>query len=216
MNKKVDAALRRLNEILPLKERQNSCTPDMKSLHQQILQSLVSKGRAPSRQEMALHLHDIASAIELLGNNDMITVSTSGELTGAYPFSVEEREHVVRVNGHVLYAMCALDALAVAPMFQTEVEVISTCALTDVPVIIKMQGDKVLNPGEVSDVRFGITWSATDVSSSCADSLCREMVFLQDDAMAQQWLEESGHDRDIFSLPDAVEFAGRFFSPLLT
>ncbi len=212
---KIDTALQRLNEILPLKGCQDRCAPDIKQLHQHILQSFVTEGRGLSRQEMASKVQDICEAIDVLSKNDMMTVSASGELTGAYPFCVDEREHSVRVNGHVLFAMCALDALAVAPMFQTEVEVISRCVLTDEPVVIQMLGEKISNLNEVSNVYFGITWSATDANSSCADSLCREMVFLRSAVTAQQWLAESDCDRDIFSLSEAVEFASRFFSPLL-
>ncbi|MBL4574684.1 MAG: hypothetical protein JKY51_01115, partial [Opitutaceae bacterium] len=187
MSNKIDIALERLNVILPLKRNQEACEPKIKRLHQLILCSFVTKGHGLSRQQMASYVDDISEAMQVLNGNDMVTLSASGELTGAYPFSAAEREHIVRVDGHRLYAMCALDALAVAPMFQTGAQISSKCALTDEPVMINMLGEDILNLKETGDVHFGITWNATDTGSCCADSLCREMVFLKGEATAERW-----------------------------
>ncbi|MEO1889392.1 MAG: organomercurial lyase [Cycloclasticus sp.] len=216
MTEKLSNALNRLRQILPLKERQDTCSADIKQLHQQILWSFVDKGRAPSRDEMTRHVSDVSGALTLLNKKDMVTLSTKGELTGAYPFSVVERDHIVQVNGHDMYVMCALDALAVAPMFQLPTAVRSNCALTDEPVMINMLGEDILNLEETSDVHVGITWSATDTAFCCADSLCREMVFLKGEATAERWLVEKVESREIFRLPEATQFASRFFRPLLS
>ena len=43
-----------------------------------------------------------------------------GEALGAYPLTMEKREYAVQVNNHTVYAMCALDALAVSTMFKLD------------------------------------------------------------------------------------------------
>ena len=56
---------------------------------------------------------------------------------------LRDAQHVVEVNGHKVNAMCALDALSVAPMFKVETNIKSSCAITGTPVSILMQGEQV-------------------------------------------------------------------------
>lgn len=43
-----------------------------------------------------------------------------------------------------------------------------------------------------------------------------QMMFLRDGAVARQWLAQDAANREIFSLPEAVEFASRLFVPLMS
>ncbi|MCB8926805.1 MAG: alkylmercury lyase family protein [Ardenticatenaceae bacterium] len=215
MNKKLTIALKRLNTILPLKKNQDNCTAEIKELHQQILRSFVTNGRILTKEEMVLWVDDIPEAINVLSQHDMVTVSGSGEPIGAYPFTMTERVHEVHVNGHQVHAMCALDALAIGPMFKETTQITSQCAVTDAPVKIEMSGETILNLAEVQDVHFGIAWDAANAASCCADSLCLEMIFLRDTETAQQWLADDSDGREVFTLQEAVRFASQFFVPLL-
>ena len=133
---KLENALKRLNSILPLKENQDKCDPQVKELHQQILRSFVTRGRILTRDEMAQWASDVPAAVDVLSKSDMVTFSESGEPVGAYPFTMSEREHSVQVNGHQVHAMCALDALAIAPMFEEITRITSQCRVTGDPVRI--------------------------------------------------------------------------------
>ncbi|MCB0196333.1 MAG: alkylmercury lyase family protein [Anaerolineae bacterium] len=215
MNNKLENALNHLNSILPLKQSQEACAPEVKELHQQILRSFVEKGRILTKAEMTEWVSDVPQAIDVLSSYDMVTFSESGEPLGAYPFTMLEREHQVRVNGHQVHAMCALDALAVGPMFGETTEVTSRCRVTGDPVKIQISGETILNPAEVGDAHVGIAWEAADAASCCADSLCLEMIFLRDAETAQQWLANDCAGREIFTLEESVQFASRFFVPLL-
>jgi hypothetical protein len=215
MNAKLENALERLKRILPLQERQAACDKQIRTLHQQVLRSFVSRGRILAREEMAQYVSNLEDAVEVLRNSDMVVFSEDGEPVGAYPFTMEVREHQVQVNGYQLYAMCALDALAVSPMFGMKTHINSRCRITGDPVNIKQSGNRIENPDEAGYAHLGIAWGAADADSSCADSLCMEMMFLRDCKVAQQWLADDWGNREIFTLPDAVEFAGRFFVPLM-
>ena len=216
MNHKLTIALKRLNTILPLKKNQDNCTAEIKELHQQILRSFVNNGRILTKKEMALWVDDVPEAINVLSQHDMVTVSESGEPIGAYPFTMTERVHEVHVNGHQVHAMCALDALAVGPMFKDTMQIRSQCAVTETPVKINMSGETILNLAEVQDVHFGIAWDAANAASCCADSLCLEMIFLRDTETAQKWLADDSDGREVFILQEAVRFASQFFVPLLS
>ncbi|MCB0089879.1 MAG: hypothetical protein KDE54_18360 [Caldilineaceae bacterium] len=246
MSDKLQNALDHLNEILPLRARQEQCPPPVKTLHQQILSSFVTHGRVLTKAEMAEIVADVPAALAQLHQYDMITISATGDLIGAYPFTTSSRGHAVQVNGHWLYAMCAVDALAIAPMFQTRTHISSRCSITAAPIEISMVGETVQyedmvqledmvqnkdtvqnkdmvqpedtaqNKDTVGDIHVGIGWAAANGSSCCADSLCTEMIFLRDQRVAEQWLSDHTEGREIFTLAEAIQFASRFFALLLS
>lgn len=216
MTIKLENALSRLKSILPLQARQDNCSKQIKELHQQVLRSFVEKGRILTREEMAQYVDQLEDAVNVLKEMDMVVFSEDGTPVGAYPFSMQAREHSVRVNGYQVYAMCALDALAVSPMFGVKTHISSCCRITADPVSIQQSGKTIVNPDEAGAIHFGIIWGAANADSCCADSLCMEMMFLRDSEIARQWLADDPDNREVFTLQEAVEFGGRFFVPLLS
>lgn len=212
---KIDKALERLISVLPLKHNQDKCGAEIKQLHQAILRSFVEKGRILNREEMALYTTDIDGALTVLKKHDMVVFSAKGEAIGAYPFTMEKREHAIQVNNHIVYAMCALDALAVSPMFDMDTQISSQCRVTYDAITIRQSSQTITNLNEVGKVHFGIIWAAASDGGSCANSLCMEMIFLRDKKIAEQWLVEDSINREIFSLQEAVKFSARFFVPLV-
>jgi len=208
--------LLQLRRILPLKERQDACGGDARQLHRRILYSFVERGRIPSRDELARYAVDPGAALDELRSNDMVIFSADGEPVGAYPFTMEAREHRVRVNGHEVHAMCAVDALAISPMFGMPTQISSRCRVTGEPVGIRQSGTTIENAGETGNVHVGIAWAAAATGASCAASLCLEMVFLRDAGTARLWLEVNPDGRQVLTLPEAVELAKRFFVPLVS
>lgn len=216
MTAKIEKALNRLTSLLPLQARQQDCSNEIKTLHQQTIGSFVRQGRILSREQMAEHVGDLNEAIKVLKGNDLVVFSEDGEPVGAYPFTMEAREHKVHINGHQVHAMCALDALAVSPMFGMETQVSSICRVSGDPVTIEQSGQTIKNQDEASDIHFGIIWGAADAGIVCADSLCMEMMFLRDGDVARHWLAGDPGNREIFTLQEAVEFGARFFVPLMS
>ena len=215
MTAKVEEALNRLSGILPLQARQADCSTEIKALHRQILASFVKQGRILSRKQMAEQVSDLDAAVNVLKSHDLVVFSTEGDPVGAYPFTMDAREHKVLVNGYEVNAMCALDALAVSPMFEMDTQISSICRVSGDHLTIKQSGETIENQNEAGAVHFGIIWGAANACFCCADSLCMEMMFLRDDDIAQQWLAEDPDNREIFTLPEAVEFGARFFVPLM-
>ena len=214
MDAKLEKALKRLKHILPLKERQDECSKPIRELHQQVLRSFVTKGRILTREEMAQRVSNLDDAVNVLRAGELMVFSEEGMPVGAYPFTMEVREHKVWVNSHQVYAMCALDALAVSPMFGMKTQIASRCRVTGDPINIHQSGKTIENPDEAGDIHFGIVWGAAEADVCCADSLCMEMMYLRDSKVAQKWLAEDLGNREIFTLPETVEFASEFFVPL--
>ena len=215
MDEKIKEALAHLNKILPLKANQQSLSSDMRALHREILYSYIELGRSLNRNEIAQRVTNVGEAIKTLQQNDMVVFDSEGEPVGAYPFTMEKREHKVRVNGHLVHSMCALDSLAVGTMYGVEVEIDSVCRVSGDRVLIRQKGPEIINASELEDVYFGINWNAASANSCCADSLCTEMIFLKGEVVANNWFNEDADHRQIFTLGEAVEFAAGFFNPLL-
>lgn len=221
MSQKVEQALERLIHVLPLKENQAKLGSEIKRLHQKILSAFAETGQIMPKArimeiikagERAASYDEIRNILE---ENDMVVFSETGEPVGAYPFTSEKREHEVFINGHKVYAMCALDALSVSPMFDIPAKVVSQCRVTNEPVKVEMAGKKIINMEEAGRLYFGIIWAAASSCSCCADSLCMEMMFLKDNITAVQWLEADPVNREIFTLEEAVDFGAQFFVPLM-
>jgi mercuric reductase len=164
---------------------------------------------------MAEQVDDINAAVATLKDYDMVIFDCNGKPTGAYPFTVEERDHRVTVNGRTVHCMCALDALAVSPMFDMPTHIESQCHITGAAVSIDQLDQQVLNQEQNRSLHFGINWNAAG-NSCCATSLCTEMIFLKERETALSWQAEDAENREIFDLGKAIQFATGFFKPLVS
>ena len=127
---KVSDALKRLNDILPLQDGLKSLSDDDAALYCKLLNSYVERGSTLTRDEVAELVDDAEQSLYNVVASKLIVLDEAGNPSGAYPFTSEEREHKVRINGVTTHCMCALDALAVSPMFDTTTEIDSLCRVT--------------------------------------------------------------------------------------
>ena len=211
----VQAAIHHLNRQLPLQARQDQLTPPVKQLHQLILLTLASHGVPPNRNKMieVVGAAELAAALQRLGEMDLVVLNAQhSAVLGAYPLTTEATPHHLRLGQHSIYAMCALDAVSVAPMFATEVTINSCCHVSGEPVQIHMQSHDVL-AAHLDSVMVGIRWQMP--SMVAAHSMCTEMVFLKDLSTAQHWQGDEVEAISLFTLPEAIAFGAGFFMPLL-
>jgi len=209
------AALDKLNSLLPLKTRQSQLEPQLRDLHIAILRHFATAGKPLAREQIAQLLGDadVDASLARLADDDLVVLTRDRHhIAGAYPFTAEARVHAVLLDGHTVHAMCALDALAIAPMFETATRIDSRCHVTGTPVEIHMQGTELLS-AKPGDVRVGIRWQAT--LGCAARNLCMEMVFLGDADTAGRWQQQDSENISVYELPDAVRFAAAYFRPLL-
>jgi mercuric reductase len=215
MNMNTAETLYRLHGLLPLKERQQSLSPEETGLHRMILHSFIERGRPLERTEISRSewIGDFDSILARLRVFDLIVLDDRSEVVGAYPFTMERTPHHIEVNGHRIYAMCALDALAVSPMFGLEVQINSRCAVSQDPIHLRQRDLELLEIEPSKDLLLGIHWQE---STTCAaHSLCREMVFLKNLDVAMTWQEVVSEARELFEIQEAVQISAQFFVPLL-
>ena len=212
----IQTALIRLNSQLPLKDRQNRLSPELKAAHQCVLTTLVNKGRPPTKEELegVLGEEKFTESLQRLASEDLVVLNAQGSHpVGAYPVTIEHTPHKISVNDHRLHAMCALDAVSVAPLFDTHVTIESKCHVSQSPIILRMQGSKLLDVQPTDDVTVAIRWQMP--SAVAAHSMCMEMVFLKDRQTAIAWQDSDVENISLFTLPEAAAFGKMFFMPLL-
>ena len=200
----VDDAVDKLNALLPLAGRQQELPAALREVHRRILRAFAETGKAPQDID-----RNAASALAAV---DLIVLDEDGVITGAYPFTVEQTDHVVHLDEVAAHAMCSLDALAMGPMFGAETRTMSVCAQTGVPIVVAQRGNELIG-SDPETPWIGIRWQQP--CGPAASSLCREMVFLADGATAIAWRGDDLDSASLFPLPRAVEFAARFFVPLM-
>jgi hypothetical protein len=102
-------------------------------------------GSPPSAD--AIHAHatrlglDPGQSQQKLATEDLVHFDGDGEITVAYPFSGRPTRHRVRIEGHTVFAMCAIDALGIAPMFEQATVIESSDPLTNAEISIWLQPD---------------------------------------------------------------------------
>jgi len=212
MDIEVNTALKRLDSILPLLSGLKALNRDDAALYCKLIHSYVQQGRALTRQEIGELVGNVEQALNNIVNSKLIVLDADGNPVGAYPFTSEEREHKVYVNDVTVHCMCALDALAVSPMFNKPTVINSRCRVTGKKIHIQQNGTELC--GGTLDVWFGINWGAAATDTVCAMSLCMEMMFLASKSVAREWMAESPETREIFDLPSAIDFSAGFFVPL--
>jgi predicted NBD/HSP70 family sugar kinase len=141
-----------------------------------------------AKQAQALAL-DIDEAVAALARDDLVHVDETGAVTVAYPFSARARGHEVAVGGHVVQAMCAIDALGIAPMLDQPIEVRSHDPISgsEIRVNANPDGAAAWQP-ETAVVLAGR--SACEGPSYCG--CCDVLNFFETTENAQRYLREKG------------------------
>ena len=199
----IDSALEKLNSLLPLKKRQKRLSSKIRQSHQNILTSLSKEGRVSPTIEQSM--------LESLVENDLVVLDANRDFIGAYPFSIRKTAHNIFNDKINLYAMCAFDAVAIAPVFNIKTNIISHCHVTNEKIEISQNANEVVEVKPSSDIHIGIRWQSA--GTCAADNLCMEMVFLKDKDTAFKWKDND--EFSVFELKDAIEFSIKYFRPLL-
>ncbi len=155
--------VRRLREILPLQARRAALPEAGRMLHRQILESFGHEGRPPTLAECAGFpgVEDAGGVLARLAEDDLIVLGADGSIEGAYPFTTSPTAHRVELMGCTVNAMCALDALAMAPMFDADAVVDSRCEVSGTRLRIEQSGLELVAAHPTASIRVGIQWGTT-------------------------------------------------------
>jgi Alkylmercury lyase len=208
-------------EIPPSKlgpARSARLTAAERELYFWILRRFASEGRPTSGEVRAAAERfglDAEDALVTLSREDLLHRGADAAIAVAYPFSGRPTAHRVRFpTGHEVDAMCAIDALGIAPMFGQRIEIESRD-----PVSGEEIGARVIPDGatewwpETAVVVAGAIHSQGDACCSC----CPVLNFFASPANAERWLSEHPEVRGTaISMHEAAAAGRAVFGDVLT
>ncbi|MBI1280123.1 MAG: hypothetical protein GC179_18485 [Anaerolineaceae bacterium] len=189
------------------------------TLYQHILRTFAQTGNPPTPDALinTLQLSGLAEVETYLATLEakecIYRDRVTGDILAAYPFSARPTPHRVVLEGkHSVYAMCAVDALGIPFMLDTDATVHSQCThCGDAVSVMMVNGEFISTPD-------GLVVAYTPVNASCcpATDQCPLINFFCSTAHAQAWQEQNPHlTVEILTLLEAVECGRRLFGILM-
>ena len=185
-----------------------------------ILDLFAELGRPPSSAEVAkasaIPADDVPGLLASLRARDLVVLGDDGAVTGAYPLTARRTEHKVKIGGHIVNAMCAIDALGAGAMYGRDVAIDSECRNCggEIHVETRDQGGSLGNHSP-SDT---LVWSGIQYGEGCAEtSLCTVIAFFCSDRCLEAWRDEAHPDITGYrlSLDEGFEAGKAIFGPML-
>jgi hypothetical protein len=214
------AAVLAAAEIPPSKlgaARRARLSESERALYFWILRQFATQGRPSTVQirEAAGRLAlDAEQGLETLAREDLVHRGSDGEITVAYPFSGPPTAHRVRfTGGHEVDAMCAIDALGIAPMFGEQIEVSSRDPVSgdEIQARVAPDGAAEWRP-EPAVVIAGAIRNEGDACLGC----CPVLNFFVSAANAEHWLAEHPDVRGtVISMQEASAAGRAIFADVL-
>ena len=184
-------------------------TGSERKLYFWILSRFAENGRpsgAESRAAAERFGLDADSALATLAREDLVHTNEDGEIAVAYPFSGRTTEHVVLFKGgHEVHAMCAIDALGIAPMFDQSIDIVSRDPLSRDRIGVALGADGTASWRPEESV---VVCGASGDGESCC-SCCPVLNFFASSENGERWLEARPDVRGyVMTMREAID-AGR-------
>jgi mercury(II) reductase len=184
-----------------------------------LLQLYAEGGRAPATGALAeragLSETAIRPLLEELRRRDLLVLD-GDKIVGAYPFADGDTGHRVTLNGRVINAMCAVDALGIGAMTERDITIASHCRRCDRPIRIATRDQgRVLAQVEP---QAAVMWQSVRYEGACAaNSLCATTAFFCSDDHLSAWRGERSADEPGFrlSIEEGLEAGRALFGPSL-
>lgn len=133
-------------------------------------------------------LLDTNTALATLAREDLVHTDDDGAVTVAYPFSARPRGHEVTIEGRIVQAMCAIDALGIAAMLDRPIEIRSLDPISGSEIRVHATPDGVTSSQPETAVVLAGS-SSGDGPSYCG--CCDVLNFFESGENAQRYLDEN-------------------------
>jgi mercury(II) reductase len=184
-----------------------------------LLDFYAEHGRAPTAGALAgragLSETAILPLLAELRRRDLVVLDNE-RIVGAYPFTDRDTGHRVTLDGRILNAMCAVDALGIGAMTDRDIAIASRCRHCGTPVRIGT-ADRGRALAQV-EPRTAVMWLSVRYDGGCAaSSLCAATAFFcSDDHLAAWRREQAAHEPGFrLSIAEGLEAGRALFGPSL-
>ncbi|SIM56845.1 alkylmercury lyase family protein [Micromonospora cremea] len=185
-------------------------------MYRAVLRHFAATGTAPSHTETssaadAVGLH-AAAALRQLSAVDLLAVDDGGRLIAAYPFSPVPTPHTVSLGEVDVFAMCAIDALGMPFMLDTDALITSADPHTGQPIQVTVaEGAATYQPPEAV-----VVYAASHATGRSVNTCCSTINFFTSAENAQVWI--TAHPTltaTVLDQDQATTLARDIFEPLL-
>jgi len=181
-----------------------------------ILSQTPTLGRIPSTVEISeefshFNKGKLEEILNELDRFDAIHLDESKtNIIAAYPFSGSATSYKVsykRKEYKSIFAMCAIDALGISFMFDSDVSIESLCFHCEQKIEIDVQDEEIisLNPKET------VVWCDMEYSKCAATSLCRNINFFSSEEHFKKWQKGKVKSRGHLLRLDEAFYLGKLF-----
>src|SRR5260221_11643172 len=184
-----------------------------------LLKLYAEAGRAPTQSAIAkragLSETTVQLQLEELHRRDLVVLN-GDRIVGAYPFTDRDADHQVTLDGRVVNAMCAVDALGIGAMIDRDVAIASRCRHCGAPIRITTR-DQGRALAQV-EPQTAVMWQSVRYEGACAaNSLCATTAFFCSDDHLSVWRRERSADEPGFrlSIEEGLEAGRALFGPSL-
>jgi mercuric reductase len=218
---RVRSALHDIFQVFGVDKFWRDFSPTEDLCRRAILAGYRQRGQAPTLSQLctetAMSAPEARETLIGLRHRDLVLFDEATQtIQGAYPLTEQKTEHWVQLNGNIVHAMCAIDALGVGRMYECDVTIQSRCRATGQAVrIVTADCGRRLASVEPADV---VVWSGIRATQGCAaNTLCPLIAFFANDAVLEQWRLEEHPDAPGYrlSVAEAMEAGMAIFGPML-
>ncbi|MET9514691.1 organomercurial lyase [Streptomyces sp. NPDC002994] len=188
-----------------------------RAVQQAVLRAFATHGRPPTDDELAEAAGPFglppADVLAQLSAADYLSLGANGRIRAAYPFSPVPTAHRVEISGGPqVWAMCAVDALGIAPMLGRDVDIRSADPHNGREITVAFRdGAAVWEPASAV-----VLVSTGACSGPAVDACCSSLNFFADSASALRWAADHPEVRGQVLGRRQAEVLGReTFGPLL-
>lgn len=194
--------------------------PDEDLVWRTVLRRYAETGRAPRPEEIAAETaigHPRVSALlRKLEAFDLVGLEPGTDLLRyAYPFTEAAMGQRVKLNGHSLNALCAIDALGVGAMYRTDASVDSRCRLcVETISIATAHAGRALRDFAPAGA---VVWYDYAYQGCASESCCPSIAFFCTDEHLRRWLDTQTPRRQgvRLAMNEALELGRAIFGPVL-
>lgn len=170
-------------------------------------------GRIPTIGEIKKEFQkeEVDLILEKLDRLDVIHLENK-TIVAAYPFSGAETSHKVHLKGmknRPIFAMCAIDALGISFMFDTDISMESSCFHCGERIEIDVGDGEIiyLNP------KSTVVWCDREYGDCAATSLCRNINFFSSEKHFLDWAKERPKRKgNLLNIGEALDLGNMFFA----
>ncbi|GHG22401.1 alkylmercury lyase family protein [Streptomyces filamentosus] len=190
----------------------------LRAVQQAVLRSFATTGAppAPAEMESAAVPFGVPAAEVLaeLASEDFLTLDDAGHIQAAYPFSAVPTEHAVQIaDGPTVWSMCAIDALGIPVMLDTDALITSTDPVTGEPVRVEFTSGKTTWQPATAVVYYCARPGTGPAAAVC----CGYLRFFTTRATAEQWsCQQADLSGAVLDQAEAERLGADIFGPLMS